>query len=55
MTNTIASLDLCALADAIASGEITSVAATQATLDRLETVGRKLNAVVRLDSARALK
>jgi aspartyl-tRNA(Asn)/glutamyl-tRNA(Gln) amidotransferase subunit A len=55
MTNAIASLDLCALADAIASGEISSVAATQVTLDRLETVGRKLNAVVRLDGGRALE
>ncbi|MDB5619698.1 amidase [Tardiphaga sp.] len=55
MTQSIASLDLCTLADAIAAGDITSVAATQVTLDRLETVGRKLNAVVRLDGARALQ
>ena len=55
MTSSIATLDLCALADAIAAGEITSVAATTMTLDRLDTVGRKLNAVVRLDGARALE
>ncbi|QDM18926.1 amidase [Tardiphaga sp. vice304] len=55
MTSSIASLDLCTLADAIAAGEITSVAATTLTLDRLDTVGRKLNAVVRLDATRALE
>jgi len=51
----IAALDLCALADALAAGDITSVAATTVALQRLETVGRKLNAVVRLDNARALE
>jgi aspartyl-tRNA(Asn)/glutamyl-tRNA(Gln) amidotransferase subunit A len=55
MQKSIASLDLCALADAIAAGDITSVAATTVVLDRLETVGRKLNAVVRLDGAQALE
>ncbi|MBC7580386.1 MAG: amidase [Tardiphaga sp.] len=55
MENSIAALDLCALADAIATGEVTSVAATTVALRRLETVGRKLNAVVRLDGARALE
>jgi aspartyl-tRNA(Asn)/glutamyl-tRNA(Gln) amidotransferase subunit A len=55
MQKSIASLDLCALADAIAAGDITSVAATTVALDRLETVGRKLNAVVRLDGAQALE
>jgi aspartyl-tRNA(Asn)/glutamyl-tRNA(Gln) amidotransferase subunit A len=55
MSNSIASLDLCALADAIAAGDITSVAATTVALDRLDSVGRKLNAVVRLDNARALE
>jgi aspartyl-tRNA(Asn)/glutamyl-tRNA(Gln) amidotransferase subunit A len=55
MTSSIATLELCTLADAIASGEITSVAATRLTLERLDTVGRKLNAVVRLDGARALE
>ncbi|MDB5565417.1 MAG: putative glutamyl-tRNA(Gln) amidotransferase [Tardiphaga sp.] len=55
MQKSIASLDLCALADAIAAGDITSVAATTVALDRLETVGRKLNAVVRLDGARVLE
>jgi aspartyl-tRNA(Asn)/glutamyl-tRNA(Gln) amidotransferase subunit A len=55
MQKSIAALDLCALADAIAAGDITSVAATTVALERLETVGRKLNAVVRLDGARALQ
>lgn len=53
--NGIAELDLCALADAIAAGDVTSVAATTVALDRLETVGRKLNAVIRLDRDRALE
>lgn len=52
--SSIAALDLCALADAIATGAISSVAATQAALDRLDGVGRKLNAVVRLNPASAL-
>src|SRR5260221_9993500 len=39
----------------IAAGDITSVAATTVALNRLETVGRKLNAVVRLDGARVLE
>ncbi len=55
MPGAIASLDLCAVANAIAAGEITSLAATKVALDRLETIGRKLNAVVRLDGARALE
>ncbi|MFL5070816.1 MAG: amidase family protein, partial [Xanthobacteraceae bacterium] len=50
----VATLDLCALADAIATGTISSVAATQAALDRLDGIGRKLNAVVRLNPAHAL-
>lgn len=45
----IAALDLGALAGAIAKGEMSSVQATSVALDRLDTVGRKLNAVVRLD------
>jgi aspartyl-tRNA(Asn)/glutamyl-tRNA(Gln) amidotransferase subunit A len=55
MSHAIASLDLCSLADSIAAGDITAVDATRVTLQRLETVGRKLNAVVRLDGARALE
>lgn len=54
MQKSIAALDLCALADAIATGDITSVAATTVALERLETIGGKLNAVVRLDADRAL-
>lgn len=50
----IAALDLGALANAIAKGEITSVAATTVALDRLDDIGRKLNALVRLDRAGAL-
>jgi aspartyl-tRNA(Asn)/glutamyl-tRNA(Gln) amidotransferase subunit A len=55
MQRAIASLDLCSLADAIAQGEISSVDATTVALERLEVVGRKLNAVVRLDDDRALQ
>ncbi|MEH2473966.1 aspartyl-tRNA(Asn)/glutamyl-tRNA(Gln) amidotransferase subunit A [Nitrobacteraceae bacterium AZCC 2161] len=55
MQKSIAALDLCALADAITAGDITSVAATTVALNRLETAGRKLNAVVRLDGARVLE
>jgi aspartyl-tRNA(Asn)/glutamyl-tRNA(Gln) amidotransferase subunit A len=51
----IAALDLCALSDAIAAGEVSSVTATTVALERLETVGGKLNAVVRLDIDRALE
>ena len=46
MTAAIASLDLTALAAAIASGEVSSEAATTAALDRLETVGRKLKGAI---------
>jgi aspartyl-tRNA(Asn)/glutamyl-tRNA(Gln) amidotransferase subunit A len=55
MQSAIASLDLCALADAIAEGDISSVDATTVALKRLDIVGRKLNAVVRLDEDRALQ
>lgn len=54
MQSAIAGLDLCALADALAKGEISSVKATTVALERLDLVGRKLNAVVRLDDERAL-
>ncbi|HLG79835.1 MAG TPA: amidase [Bradyrhizobium sp.] len=54
MTN-VATLDLCTLAGAIAAGDISAVAATQAALDRLESIGRRLNVVVRLDASRALE
>ena len=37
MPNTIAQLDLCALADAIAAGDITSVATSTVALERLDT------------------
>lgn len=55
MTAAIASLDLTALAAAIASGDVTSEAATTVALDRLDTVGRDLKAVKRLDRDRALE
>jgi aspartyl-tRNA(Asn)/glutamyl-tRNA(Gln) amidotransferase subunit A len=55
MQRAIASLDLCTLADAIAGGEVSSLDATTVALERLEVVGRKLNAVVRLDDDRALQ
>jgi aspartyl-tRNA(Asn)/glutamyl-tRNA(Gln) amidotransferase subunit A len=55
MTAAIASLHLTGLAAAIASGDLTSEAATAVALDRLETVGRKLKAVKRLDRAGALE
>lgn len=54
MQSAIAGLDLCALADAIAKGDVTSVKATTVALERLDLIGRKLNAVVRLDDERAL-
>lgn len=50
----IAALDLSALADGIAKGEISSVRATGVALDRLESVGHKLNALVRVDRDSAL-
>ncbi len=49
----ILDLGLCDLADAIADGSLTSEAATEAALAGLETVGRELNAVVRLHADRA--
>lgn len=55
MTAAIASLDLTALAAAITSGDVTSEAATTVALDRLDSVGRKLKAVKRLDRDRALE
>ncbi|MFA6264164.1 MAG: amidase [Pseudolabrys sp.] len=54
MNAAIASLDLTALAAAIAAGDVTSEAATSVALDRLEGVGRTLKAVKRLDRDRAL-
>jgi aspartyl-tRNA(Asn)/glutamyl-tRNA(Gln) amidotransferase subunit A len=54
MQNAIAALDLCELSDAIANGEISSVKATAVALERLDLIGRKLNAVVRLDDERVL-
>ncbi|MGM4895357.1 amidase [Tardiphaga sp. 839_C3_N1_4] len=54
MQSAIAALDLCALADAVAKGEVTSVKATTVALERLDLIGRKLHAVVRLDDERAL-
>jgi aspartyl-tRNA(Asn)/glutamyl-tRNA(Gln) amidotransferase subunit A len=51
----IAALDLGALAAAIATGDITSVQATTVALDRLDRIGTRLNAVVRLDRDRALQ
>jgi len=54
MTAAIASLDLTALAASIAAGDVTSEAATTIALDRLDSVGRDLKAVKRLDRDRAL-
>lgn len=51
----IAKLDLCALAEAITGGEITSEIATTVALDRLAQVGGAFNAVKRLHRARALE
>lgn len=55
MTAGIAALDLTALAAAIAAGEVTSEAATSLALGRLDTVGRRLKAVKRLDGSGALE
>jgi aspartyl-tRNA(Asn)/glutamyl-tRNA(Gln) amidotransferase subunit A len=49
----ILDLGLVDLADAIADGSVTSEAATDAALTALDTVGRRLNAVVRLSPDRA--
>jgi len=51
----IAALDLSALAAAIAKGDVTSLEATAVALNRLDTIGGKLHAVVRLDRDRALE
>lgn len=51
----IAALDLSALANAIVTGEVTSVQATTIALGRLDRIGHALNAVVRLDHSRALE
>ncbi len=50
----ISRLGLVALADGIAAGDVTSESATAAALDRLESVGRHLNAVVAVDREGAL-
>ena len=51
----ILDLGLCDLANAIADGSVTSEAATGAALAGLASVGRELNAVVRLSADRALE
>lgn len=48
-------LSLTALADAIATGEISSEAATRSSLDRLKRIGPALNCIARLDEARAME
>lgn len=48
-------LGLVETTDAIASGALSSEAATATALDRLESIGTRLNAVVRLDRERALQ
>jgi aspartyl-tRNA(Asn)/glutamyl-tRNA(Gln) amidotransferase subunit A len=47
-------LDLVELAAAIAEGAVTSESAAATALDRLDSIGRELNAVVRLDRDSAL-
>lgn len=54
MSNALHTLSLTELADAIAKGETTSRAATEASLARLKTIGPKLNAVVLLEEEQAL-
>ena len=54
MASDIDQLDLCGLADAIAVGDVTAVAATEHALVQLEGTGRALNAIVRLDAEFAL-
>jgi len=51
----IARLGVVALADAIAKGEITSEDATEACIRRLETVGRRINCVIRIEADEALE
>ncbi|MDX6748870.1 amidase [Geminicoccaceae bacterium 1502E] len=55
MSADILSLGLCELAAAIAGGEVTSQAATEASLDALEQHGPALNAVARLRREQALE
>ena len=54
MSITLHTLSLSELADAIARGETTSVAATETSLARLKSVGPRVNAVVLLEEERAL-
>ncbi|MGM4903414.1 amidase [Tardiphaga sp. 866_E4_N2_1] len=51
----IAALDLSGLASAIAKAEVTSFDATTVALDRLDSIGRVLHAVVQLDRESALE
>lgn len=55
VASTLESLDLVGLADAIAAREISSREATAWALQRLETTGRRLNAVFRIDREAALQ
>lgn len=55
MDQNLHSLGLTEMATAIADGSITSVAATKACLDALDTTGRRFNAVVSLRREQALE
>lgn len=48
-------LDLVGVADAIARGQLSAREATAWSIDRLETLGRRFNAVLRLDAQPALE
>ncbi len=53
--NDLESLDLVGLADHIAAGRLSSREATAWSLQRLETLGRRFNAVFRIDAEAALQ
>ena len=55
MDDSLHALGLTEMATAIAEGSVTSVAATQACLDALDTTGRRFNAVVSLRRDQALE
>ena len=55
MDDSLHALGLTDMAEAIADGSITSVAATTACLDALDTTGRRFNAVVSLRRDQALE
>jgi len=53
--NELETLDLVGLADHIATGQLSSRDATAWSLQRLETIGRRFNAVFRIDAEAALQ